>query len=336
MGKSYLEPEELVLGYRWWKNIFMPAAKDTLNNKYISYRTYSTSAVSRACKHLYSFITNGLWDTNNDLEQDLKTLSEAYFKVDPDGSDSGRADDTNLYKLSKNFICRLIANICAKNEIFWDDTQHSPEELRYFIATPMGKALWDFRCFVSQEPEQVKIPKATSTGVTSRTSSGSSGATSSGSKLNLQNAGGLVSTQKEILNTPDMYWIDGTFTNPGKTKPRLHVSPFNQSSPLTVKYGSGQGFDDCVLFFDDFKKAMEFMAKADAAKPSSVSSLSLKRRKTDTNGYFKVNTQFGEAYIAAAKLHEMLEELEKENTASKEAVLEEIKEAYKALDDFMK
>lgn len=202
----------------------------------------------------------------------------------------------------------------------------------------MGKALWDFRCFVSQEPDTNKVsapktstPRAASTNVGSGATT-----TSSGSKLNLSNAGGLLSQQKEILNVSDMYWIDGQFTNPGKTKPRLHVSPFNQSSPLTVKYGSGQGFDDCVLFFDDINKAAEFMTKANAAKPSSVSSLSLKRRKTDTNGYFKVNTQFGEAYIAASKLHEALEKLEEEKKAAKKAVFEEINKAYEALQKFMK
>lgn len=340
MGKSYLDSDELMIANRWLKTIFFPIVNGNFDRSYLGYRTYSTSSVTGACTRIYEFITKLLWDTNNDLESDIERLAKGYtvYKIDPKGEDNGAQDCPNTYTITKNQVCRFIANLCAKCEIFWDDTQHTPEELRYFIATPMGKALWDFRCFVSQEPDVVKVktPSA-STGTTrsASSSSSSSSSASSGSKLNLQNAGGLLSQTKEVPPVSDMYWIDGEFVNPGKTKPRLHVKPFNQPGPLTVSYGSGQGFDDCVLFFDDYSKATDFMNKALSNMPSNVRSLGVKRQRTDGNGYFKVSTQFGDAYIKASKLHEMLEKLEEQKEKEID-YFERTQKACEALEKFMR
>lgn len=337
MGKSYLDAEELQIGNQWLKTVFFPCIKDSFNRDYLGYQTYSNSSVISACKRLYSFITETMWDTNNDLESSLKYLTKgsygAVYKIDPNGSDTGRAEDTNLYTFNISKLCRIIANLCQKTETFWDDTQHTPEELRYFISTPMGKALWDFRCFVTQEPDSTKISAPKSSGAPRASSSG----TSSGSKLNLQNAGGLVTGQKELLNGTHVYWIRGEFKPQGKTRPRIHVSPCNQSAPLKVKYGSGQGFDDCVLCFDDYNTAVAFLEKVKQNAPSNVDvdTLTLKAWKVDPNGYFKVNTEFGEAYIEASKLHEALNRLEEERENNKKEILEEIAKAYEALQKFM-
>lgn len=342
MGKSYLDSEELALGNKWLKTIFFPAVNNgNIDSNYLAFPTYSSviGRLANACQEIYKFITSLKWDTGNDLEGYIELLnkSNARYKIDPNGYD----EPSNTYKFSTSQICRIIANLCAKCEIFWDDTQHTPEELRYFIATPMGKALWDFRCFISQEPDTIKVKASSNTPSTTRTttpSSGGSGSSSSGSNLNLSTAGGLVSQTKEILPVSDMFWIDGQFVNPGKTKPRLHVKPFNGGSTLAVSYGSGQGYDDCVLFFDDYNKANDFMAKAAANLPSNVSSLSIKRQKVDPNGYFKVNTQYGEAYIKASKLHEALEQLEalEENKEPEVDWFEKTRKACEALEAFMR
>lgn len=337
MGKSYLDAEDLRIGNLWLKTIFFPCVKDSLNPDYINYRTYSRSRVIDACKRIYSFVTETMWDVNNDLENTVfryltKGSMGAVYKIDPNGGD----EESNTYTLNTSKLCRIIANLCQKTETFWDDTQHTPEELRYFISTPMGKALWDFRCFVTQEPDILKVatPKASGAPRAPRASGGSA---SSGSKLNLQNAGGLVTGQKELLNGTHVYWIRGEFKPQGKTRPRIHVSPCNQAAPLKVKYGSGQGFDDCVLCFDDYNTAVTFLEKVKQNAPSNVDvdTLTLKAWKVDSNGYFKVNTEFGEAYIEASKLHEALNKLEEERENNKKEILEEIARAYEALQNFM-
>ena len=71
---------------------------------------------------------------------------------------------------------------------------------------------------------------------------------------------------------------------------------------LKVNLSSGQGFDDCVLYFDDLQKANEFMLKCANIAPSKVQNLTTRKQTTDQNGYFRVNTQFGEALIKASRL----------------------------------
>ena len=55
--------------------------------------------------------------------------------------------------------------------------------------------------------------------------------------------------------------------------------------------------------FDDIAEANAFMAKCLDLR-TDVINLTLRKQTTDVNGYFKVSTQFGEAYIKAARLGE--------------------------------
>ena len=334
MGKSYLDSDELTLGNKWLKTVFFPAINDNFDFSYLAFPTYGSAMrrVAEACKTIYKNITSLYWDTSNSLEYYLDLLDNkgAAYKIDPKGIDDGN----NTYKFTRNQLCRVLANLCAKCEIFWDDTQHTPEELRYFIGTPFGKALWDFRCFVSQEPEviKVKIPTSGTKQATTSTSKASTGAASNGGLLNINNCSGLISSGKEANGNSYVYWIGGEFNPIGKTKPRLHVKPYNAPSPLSVSFKSGQGYDDCVLFFFDMTTASDFLAKAIAKAPSNVVNLEVKKVKTDTNGYFKVNTEFGEAYIKASKLNEMLEQANKEEIDYSERT----RKACEALEAFMK
>lgn len=143
------------------------------------------------------------------------------------------------------------------------------------------------------------------------------------------NAGGIL-TQGKLTNIASghyVYWIGGEFAKPGKTQPRLHVMPQNGKRPLKVNYGSGQGYNDCILYFASEQAARTFMGAADANKPSKVKSLQLKKIGEDTNGYVEVETEFGNAYIKASKLHEEVEE-DLENKEEKAYNYKEVAEAY--------
>ena len=120
MGKSYLDSDELMIANRWLKTIFFPAVNGNLDTGYLSYRTYSFSSVAQAINNIYEFITKLLWDTNNNLELDIERLSKTYtiYKIDANGIDDGTKDCPNTYVLNKSQICRIIANLCAKCEIF--------------------------------------------------------------------------------------------------------------------------------------------------------------------------------------------------------------------------
>ena len=69
------------------------------------------------------------------------------------------------------------------------------------------------------------------------------------------------------------------------------------------------------------------MSIADANKPNKVNSLQIKKIGEDKNGYVEVETEFGNAYIKASKLHEEIEE-DLENKEEKMYNYKEVAEAY--------
>ena len=138
-------------------------------------------------------------------------------------------------------------------------------------------------------------------------------------------------TQGKLTNITSnhyVYWIGGEFAGTdSKTQPKLHVKPQSDKNPLKVDYGSGQGYNDCILYFASENSARAFMSAADTNKPGEVKSLQLKKIGEDTNGYVEVATEFGKAYIKASKLHEEVEE-DLENKEEKTYNYKEVAEAY--------
>lgn len=309
MAKTYLTPEELAIGNKWLKTIFFPCVKQG-TTEYLSYDWQEFETVD-ACKVIYQAIIDRLLDTKGIIDQALVTLANIKYLNNPNNGNNAVGD---VYDLKMSLLSAIFANICARKEIFWDDSEYTSFELDYFKKTKFGEALWNFRCFVSQEPNKIKVatPKATATTPKTKTAASSAATnntTSASHTLYRNNAGGIIGTTKSILNTK-MYYIVGEFNPKGKTSPRIHVSPQNQTAPLKVKYTSGQGFNDCMLYFDDSTVANDFKAKCEANLPSNIAFLAVKTTAPDPNGYVQVDTQYGKAWIKAKKLHEEIIENE--------------------------
>lgn len=318
MAKSYLTPDELVLGNKWLKTVFFPCVK-TDKSEYIA-TNWREADVVTGCKAIYQAIVDRLFDKDKNLDRHFENLSDVYYY-----NIVGNNNDT--YKVKKDLLAKIFANVCAKQEIFWDDRKYTSFELDYFKQSIFGKALWDFECFISQEPAPVKVPtpKATINTTPKAPRATSTGGSSAGHTLYRSNAGGVVGTSKDILSVPFMYCIVGEFNPKGKTSPRIHVSPQNQSAPLRVKYTSGQGFNDCILHFDSLIAANDFKAQCDANLPSNVAFLNVKKVATDPNGYVQVDTQYGQAWIKASKLHEeIIEDEAEEELVENVDLMEEI------------
>jgi hypothetical protein len=329
MAKSYLTPEELQAGNKWLKTVFFPCVKQGAS-EYIAASSWEKSDVVQSCKKIYQFIVDRKIDTQGDLTQNFNTLGSVSYFNTPD------FDYNDSYKIKSRTFVKVFANICAKREIFWDDAEYTPHELDYFKKTVFGEALWDFRCFVSQEPDVRKVPTASPAASTTRTTTGNGSTTSAAPKapratgaghtLYRNNAGGIVGTSKDILTVPEMYCILGEFNPKGKTSPKIHVSPQGQGAPLRVKYTSGQGHNDCILYFDSLAAANDFKTKCDANLPANVAFLKVKKLATDPNGYVQVDTQYGPAWIKASKLHEEIVEDEADVELVEEVVTEEVEQ----------
>ena len=111
-----------------------------------------------------------------------------------------------------------------------------------------------------------------------------------------------------------------------KTTPKIHVSPQGQAAPLRVKYTSGQGHNDCILYFETQAAADTFKVKCEANLPSNVAFLKVKKLATDPNGYVPVDTQYGPAWIKASKLHEEIVEDAEDADLVEGVVTEEVEQ----------
>lgn len=275
----------------------------------------------------------------------IKTISQCHFNPD---INSNNVKGGSVKKEPEE-LCKYIAWFCDQNHWVFDNKNTSVYEMHQIINTTLlGKILWDdYLYYRGHTPENRPATPATpaedpapAVNTTPTAAPQASGQPNPGNhKLFRYNCNGLADptgTKLTKITTDGLvYWIGGEFSNSsGKTKPKLHVSPLTKrtpnQNPLTVKYTTGQGEDDCILFFASEGSAKNFLGLANANKPSSVAFLEVKKVKEDPNGYVEVITDLGNAYIKAYKLREEVEEeVIKENKEQPKATNKEIWEAFK-------
>lgn len=235
-------------------------------------------------------------------------------------------------------MATFLADICSAKNIYWNDVDNdlTVQEIEYFKnETFLGKALTLANLFESTKDKHIAppvvsvptvakqmsplspspAPSQATTGVPQvQPISATQTTVASKGRLDKTNAAGLLSSDKVFVAVNEVYWIKGRFLDANaKTAPRIHVSPLNASVPLKVKYSSGQGFDDCILYFDDKNMAENFKNLCIQKCPDTrvdKNSFSLRSFAADKTGYFKVSTEFGPALIQARKLREALEQQE--------------------------
>jgi hypothetical protein len=235
--------------------------------------------------------------------------------------------DTKSRQLNEAQIAHILAAFCAENGIFWDDvnTSRTTVEMEtYTTKTIFGAACWAFECFLSQQADK-KTPvakSAASRGASaSRTTGGgpTSGYKSSGPKSSL--VVNLVGKPGEKIHPPKstpLILIRCTSDKPKKQY--VYINPLRTSS---VSLGDPSGYSDCKLFFktiSDAQDAIRLIKSGTVTVPSHITDFSLEKQAVDSNGYFEVETNVGNAYIKASKLNEAIEEDLDECSDSKTAV----------------
>lgn len=325
--KFKISVEDLSLRNAWLKHYWKPlTANNVLSNwpKHLDHIRIEPirQALHNACTDIYkSLLEPNLY---RDLDSTFTVLaSYGTFKDPVTGT---------MFRVSKpQQVANFLASLCAECAIYWDDlySDKTAEEIKYFKENTMwGQTLDAYEVFVSQDPTLKQKPNnskpvsSNNQGV-GNNASNSSGTYSSKSGLDLTSAHGLVDTNKYFVNNqPSIFWIKGKFNTNGKTSPRVHVSPLKNDDPCIVKYSSGQGYDDCILYFEDITEADTFLKQVHitCTDPKiDPNGWVIKKTLVDKNGYFKINTNLGPALILAKKLHEALE-----GNTSQEEALEEI------------
>lgn len=232
-------------------------------------------------------------------------------------------------------LATYIAYFCASKGIYWDDTLMTPYEREALLKTTIGAALWEYNCFVTQENPKVK----TNTPSTPSTSKASAQKATTGRppQNGYKSLGGLSDKVPNLIGTPGqkqtftsgtiMYCIEADKL--GKNTPSVFITPVSSSGQAvsddrakSVNLGSGNGYSDCKLWWDDLQDATNFLAQCNHKFASGrFQNLHIARARADANGYFKVLTEFGVAYIKAGRLNEeILEYLMADNTNKLESV----------------
>lgn len=348
MAKNYLSVQDLANGKIWLKHIFFNALSANRSKAYFFYRDHIPNVpIAEACKVLYKIITTHDWDLALADHAIAELAHEEYSDVPYGSLYSG-----NRIIFSEDTLASILADMCAKCRIYWDDLSHTPQELTYLKKTKFGKALWDFECFLSQDPANAastpttKTASTSQTGGTSQSSTTSTGAPANGYKSSGPQSGNVIN----LLGQPGVksvsqnsgglvYCIEADKI--GKNTPNAFVKPLNSAyqtnSANKVCFGSGNGYTDCKCWFDDLNKAEAFLKECQNKFGSSFTNIHIAKAKADPNGYFWVKTEFGDCAIKASKLNEeaeskMIDDEPFDETAWKENV----RKAYEALEAFMR
>ena len=220
-------------------------------------------------------------------------------------------------------LAKYIAWFCTEYEYWWDDSNASTYEKDQIKESTLGEILFGHECFMSQN--NTTTPASSTKSRSKNSNTGSNTRISKGTSA-YKTSGGQSGQARALVGQPGVkenisgsaYWIKGIKT--GSTKDQCaFVRPLVVSGDAggvnTVFFGDASGNKDCRVFFDDQAEAENFLAKCEANGKigSSIDNVKVVSVKADSNGYFKVDTEFGNVFIKASKLNEEIqEELESE------------------------
>ena len=271
------------------------------NNVYNQQRTEA----EQDCKEICTEILNRQF---KDLDNCFNRLAECEFR----GTFTHKA---KRIKRSAEYLASYVAWFCAQNEIYWDNRLKSSYEMEIFEATLLGAALKLYDCFVEPVVAQKVAQTNKSTGGTGRVAGQppkNDYKSSGGQSSNVRDLKGTPGN-KEILSVSVLYRIEGTNANTTKV-PSAFIKPLKANGAVgstnKVFIGDPSGYTDCTLFFDDSLSADTFLAQCmqRASIPNNISNLHVAKVKVDKNGYYRVGTEYGDAYIKASKLNEAIAE----------------------------
>jgi hypothetical protein len=250
------------------------------------------------------------------LDSAFRTLSSITY-VEP-LHDDGKGG----YKLlDAAQMASIIAAFCAEQEIFWDDinTHRSTTEMDTYRMSILGKACWEFGCFLSQRPTK-KAGATTKTRAT-RTPRTAGTAPKSGYKSSGPRSGEIMGLfgepgDKSMFSRSDVLMVIVCESSKPKTQ-YVYVDPLTyKADPNMARLGDPSGYSACKLFFESIADAQDAIdiIKTEYTIPDHISGFTIKKQAADPNGYFKIRTNLGPAYIKASKLNEEITEEMTEET----------------------
>lgn len=244
----------------------------------------------------------------NQLDKELADISQHRF---PSGTGSGREIQRPAAELAI-----YLAWFCAQAGIIWDDSALTEYEIDAIKNTILGGTLYKAGLFVTTQLAITQSPVAQNSATKTTTANPpkigykATGAHSqhipnllgaANQKITLTGTVFAIIADKTGTNTPNAYITPlGAGTN-GK------IITVGKTAAEQVKFGSGNGYTDCMCWFDNLNDADSFCKTCQASFGNKFNNIHVVQAQADKNGYFKVSTSFGAAYIKANKLNEQLQ-----------------------------
>ena len=280
------------------------------------YRPVPTEAAGKICDELIN-------RNFADIDSSIKRLAGHRFFPSLNASCNAKS-----YKAEQ--IAKVIVFMAECFGLYWDDTIRTPYEVEEFKKTLLGNVVYTYGRYISAIKD--KTTKSASTKSTTSSSTGTT-STAGAPKNDYKQRGGQSGNARGLLGNPgEKVYADGPISykiegdKVGSNTPNVFVKPLTNGAgngnSNKVYISSGNGYTDCACFFDDLNDAQNFLNKVLADLPTliqekraiaNIANLQVKKVKSDPNGYFLVNTEYGPCAISAKKLNEaMIEALEED------------------------
>lgn len=318
MARIFTTPTASAAAKAWMHDVMviagvLPQSQRTNNEIYFNYyHDIPTTAANNVCNELINR------DFAN-IDPSIAKLSGYKFHKSFTGS--------NAKRYSQEDIAKAIVYMAECFGLYWDDTIRTPYEIDEFKKTLLGNAVYTYGRYISAIKD--KTTKARASSVTAGTkTTGAAGQPQNNYKQSGPQSGnvrGLLGNpgEKVYAETPVSYRIEGDKIK--SNTPRVFIKPLTASGAAgnsnKIYISSGNGYTDCTCYFDDPNDAQKFLDKIlpdlqklidEKRAISDIANLHVARVKSDNNGYFLVDTEYGTCAVSAKTLNEAMTEALKE------------------------
>ena len=318
MARIFTTPTACATAKAWMHDVMtiagiLPQSQRTTNNIYFTY--YSDIPVADATKICDELINR---DFTN-IDASINKLSGYKFF-----SNFGANSKTKRY--TQEDIAKAIVYMAECFGLYWDDTIRTPYEIDEFKKTLLGTAVYTYDRYISAIKDKTTKTRAASTNSPRVASSApQNGYKQSGPQSG--NVRGLMGNpgEKVFADGPVSYRIEGDKLQ--SNTPRVFIKPLTASGAVgnsnKIYISSGNGYTDCTCYFDDPNEAQKFLDKIlpdinkliqEKRAIAGIANLHVAKVKSDPNGYFLVDTEYGVCAVSAKTLNEAMTEALKEET----------------------
>jgi hypothetical protein len=319
MARIFTTPNAETAAKAWMHDIMviagvLPKSQRTANDIYFTY--YSPVPSAAATKICDELINRDFAD----IDASIKHLTS--YRFYPNFTEQ-RGDK----RYSAENIAKAIVYMAECFGLYWDDTVRTPYEIDEFKKTLLGTAVYTYGRYISAIKDKASRASASSTGTPRAASSApQNGYKQSGPQSG--NVRGLLGNpgDKVYADGPISYRIEGDKLQ--SNTPRVFIKPLTASGAAgnsnKIYISSGNGYTDCTCYFDDPNEAQKFLDKIlpdvnkliqEKRAIAGIANLHVTKVKSDPNGYFLVDTEYGPCAVSAKTLNEAMTEALKEEAA---------------------